>query len=104
MVGQVELCEDGVHLGVVVSRLAEALDKLTLGQTLTLSPVDDAHSNLVATLHIGVALALQAYVDTEAACICRYEYIVCRYLCSADIGSAAALHNLGYCALKFAIA
>ena len=50
LVGQSVLCQDGVHLGIVLARLAQDIDDMAHGVLCVLGPFGYLHHGLVAVL------------------------------------------------------
>ena len=103
-VGQFVFGQDGVHLGVVVARHAQALDQLAHGALAPLGPVGYAHDDLFAVLHVGVQPFGEVDVHRHTARVGAYEYLVRPYFGDADIGFAAAFDDACDLALHLPVA
>ena len=103
VVREVELCQDGVHLGIVISCLAEALNELTIRQTFALGPLRNTHNDLIAILNLGVTTTRKVYICSKATAVGGDKDCIRSNLSDTHIGLRATLQHLDNSTLKFAI-
>ena len=96
--------QDGVHFGVVVAGDAEPLDQFADGALAAGLPVDDAHDDLFAVVHLRVVAFREVDVHRHAARIGLDEDLVGAHLGHADIGFARAFDDAGDLALEAVVA
>ena len=102
--GQVELGEDGVHLGVVLAREAEHLGDVALGGVVAPAPAVHDGGNLHAALcsQRGSLFGIHLYVVGHVLGLHQHPGLGAHGVENPDEGPAAAAHYLDY--LAFALA
>ena len=95
-VGQSELREYGVHLGVVVALLSEQVHHLAHRALRVVGPLHDLHHRLVARLAaLELVLGYEDVVGQRAA-FRHEEAVSALHLQVSDEGVGGALHDLGH--------
>lgn len=93
LVGQVELRQYGMHLGVVVALAAQTLDQHAARAVVALAPLRYAEHHLVAVVDTRAVLAREVYVHGQLARVGMHEHRLTAHLGNTHIPLAAALQH-----------
>ena len=85
--------QNGVHLGVVLARLAQNVDQFAHGAFRAGRPFGDAYDDLVAVFHVRAVALVEVDVDGHLARVDTHEDIVFVDFGRADVAFAAAFDD-----------